>query len=70
MDLDQLEQLKQTLRQLPPATQDSLAGLLLVERLKRNRLIMPDLHQRMDDADPKKWQSWEQTQNSLSDEPS
>lgn len=68
MDLEELENLKATLRKLPAATQDSLAGLLLMERLKRNKLIMPDIHQRIEDADPKKWQSWEQTQKELGDD--
>ena len=61
MDVEELENLKATLRKLPADTQDHLAGLLLMERLKRNKLIMPDIHQRIEDADPEKWQSWDKS---------
>ncbi|MCP5535670.1 MAG: hypothetical protein H7A51_05465 [Akkermansiaceae bacterium] len=68
MDPDQLEQLKTTLRRLSAAEQDHLAGFLLMERLKRNKLVMPALHQRIDDADPENWPSWEKTQEALKDD--
>ena len=68
MDLDQLDNLKATLRQLPSDEQDNLASFLLMERLKRNKLIMPALHQRVEDADPANWQSWEKTKDTLKDE--
>ncbi|NWK54480.1 hypothetical protein HW115_02580 [Verrucomicrobiaceae bacterium N1E253] len=66
MDLDELEQLKATLRALPAATQDSLAGLLLMERLKRNTLVMPDIHRRIENADPDQWSKWEDTKKKIS----
>ena len=66
MDLEELDNLKATLRSLPAATQDNLAALLLMERLKRNKLVMPDIHQRVEDADSKNWQSWEKTKKELS----
>ena len=65
MDLEELENLKATLRKLPAASQDHLAGMLLMERLKRNQLVMPDLHKRVEDADPENWQTWEQAQKQL-----
>jgi len=34
-----------------------MAGFLLVERLKRNSLIMPTLHKRIEDSDPENWQA-------------
>lgn len=68
MDLDQLEQLKATARQLSSSEQDHLAGFLLMERLKRNTLVMPALHQRIEDADPENWSSWQDTKDSLDHE--
>lgn len=68
MDLEELDNLKTTLRSLPAATQDNLAALLLMERLKRNKLVMPDIHKRIEDADPDNWQSWEKTKKELSDD--
>ena len=68
MDLEELDNLKATLRSLPAATQDNLAALLLMERLKRNKLVMPDIHKRVEDADPANWQSWEKTKKELSDD--
>ena len=68
MDPDHLEQLKQRLGQLSPGEQDLLAGFLLVERLKRNSLIMPALCQRIEDADPENWGIWNKPQASPSDE--
>ena len=58
MDPDYLEQLKKTLGQLPSEQQDHLAGFLLIERLKRNSLVTPSLHQRIDDSDPENWNEW------------
>ena len=68
MDPDQLEDLKANIRQLPADQQDYLASFLLMERLKRNKLIMPALHQRIDDADPENWPTWEKTKDSLKDD--
>jgi hypothetical protein len=65
MDLEEIEQLKTTIRNLPPATQDMLAGMLLMERLKRNKLIMPDIHKRIEDADPENWKTWEDVKKTL-----
>ena len=68
MDLDELENLKATIRKLPPASQDNLAGLLLMERLKRNKLLMPDIHKRVEDADPENWPTWEKTKENLNND--
>lgn len=68
MDLDELENLKATIRKLPPASQDNLAGLLLMERLKRNKLVMPDLHKRIEDTNPENWPTWEKTKDTLNDD--
>lgn len=65
MDPDHIESLKTSLRQLSDAEQDQLASFLLMERLKRNQLIMPSIHQRIEDADPDNWASWEKTKDSL-----
>ena len=51
MTLSDLEQIKESLSQLSAEDQDHVAGFLLVERLKRNRLVMPSLHYRF--ADPR-----------------
>ncbi|MBT8044780.1 MAG: hypothetical protein KJO79_07505 [Verrucomicrobiae bacterium] len=67
MDLDQLEQLKITLAKLTHQEQDYLSSFLLVERLKRNQLVMPAIHQRIEDADPENWQSWDKTKDNLDD---
>ena len=69
MDLDALENLKATIRKLPAADQDNLAGMLLMERLKRNKLVMPDIHKRIEDADPENWQTWEKTKEKLKNNP-
>ncbi len=60
-----LETLKAIIKELPHDKQDHLAGFLLMERLKRNKLIMPALHARIDDSNPENWQSWEKTQSEL-----
>ncbi len=57
MDVSELDQLKECLRKLPPEDQDHMAGFLLVERLKRNSLVMPVLHKRVEDSDPENWQT-------------
>ncbi len=57
MDVSELDQLKECLRKLPPEDQDHMAGFLLVERLKRNSLVMPALHKRVEDSDPENWQT-------------
>ncbi len=66
--IDQVETLKATLRQLPKEEQDHLASFLFMERLKRNKLVMPTLHQRIEDADADNWKSWEKTKDSLKDD--
>lgn len=65
---ESLESLKATIRQLPADEQDHIASMLLMERLKRNQLIMPALHQRIEDADTKNWQTWEKNKKDLKDE--
>lgn len=57
MTLSDLEQIKESLSQLSAEDQDHVAGFLLVERLKRNRLVMPSLHKRVEDSDPENWQT-------------
>jgi len=57
MDASDLEQIKQSLLRLSSEDQDHMAGFLLVERLKRNSLIMPTLHKRIEDSDPENWQA-------------
>jgi hypothetical protein len=69
MDLEALENLKATIRKLPAEDQDNLAGMLLMERLKRNKLIMPEIHKRIEDADPENWKTWEKTKRDLKDKP-
>ena len=66
--LDQLDALKTKLGQLSADEQDYIAGFLLIERLKRNSLIMPVLHQRIEDASPENWQPWQKTKDLLGDE--
>lgn len=68
MDLEQLEDLKSSLRKLPHAEQDHIAGFLLMERMKRNQLVMPVIHQRIDDAAPENWPTWEKSKSQLGDE--
>ncbi|MBK1832178.1 hypothetical protein JIN77_15680 [Verrucomicrobiaceae bacterium R5-34] len=67
MDSDHLEELKATLAKLPHTEQDHIAGFLLMERMKRNQLVMPVMHQRIDDAEPENWKTWEKTKQSLGD---
>jgi len=69
MDPEALENLKATIRKLPAADQDNLAGMLMMERLKRNQLVMPDLHKRIEDANPENWQTWETTKEKLKNNP-
>jgi len=57
MNLSELEQIKESLSQLSAEDQDHVAGFLLVERLKRNSLVMPSLHKRVEDSDPANWQT-------------
>lgn len=68
MDPDHLDELKKSLGRLSPEQQDQLAGFLLVERLKRNALVMPALHQRIDDSDPDNWQVWKPTATTQEDD--
>ena len=57
MNLSELEHIKESLSQLSADDQDHVAGFLLVERLKRNSLVMPSLHKRVEDSDPENWQT-------------
>jgi hypothetical protein len=57
MNLSELERIKESLSQLSAEDQDHVAGFLLVERLKRNSLVMPSLHKRVEDSDPENWQT-------------
>ena len=68
MDSKYLDELKRTLGRLSPDEQDQLAGFLLVERLKRNSLVMPNLHKRLEDSDPDNWQTWEKSKESQGDD--
>ena len=67
MDNPDLEQLQAEIARLSDAEQDQLAGFLLMQRLKRNKLIMPAIHQRIEDADPDNWETLEKTRNSLTE---
>lgn len=57
MNLSELEHIKESLSQLSAEDQDHVAGFLLVERLKRNSLVIPSLHKRVEDSDPENWQT-------------
>lgn len=57
MNLSELEHIKESLSQLSADDQDHVAGFLLVERLKRNSLVIPSLHKRVEDSDPENWQT-------------
>ena len=57
MNLSELERIKESLSQLSAEDQDHVTGFLLVERLKRNSLVMPSLHKRVEDSDPENWQT-------------
>lgn len=59
MNSSELESLKASLGELSPENQDHIAAFLLVERLKRNSLVVPTLHQRVEDSDPENWQTWQ-----------
>ena len=65
MDLEKMEQLTAEIEKLSVAEQDHLAGFLLVQRMKRNQLVMPVMHQRIEDADPENWVSWENTKKQI-----
>jgi len=65
MDLEKMEQLTTEIEKLSVAEQDHLAGFLLVQRMKRNQLVMPVMHQRIEDADPENWVSWENTKKQI-----
>lgn len=67
MNHEKLEELTSVLQRLSPAEQDHIAGFLLIERMKRNKLVMPVMHQRIDDAEPENWPTWEQTKQQLDD---
>ncbi len=59
MSNPELESLKASLGELSAENQDHIAGFLLVERLKRNSLVLPSLHQRIEDSDAENWQIWQ-----------
>ena len=67
MDNQDLEPLKQTIGKLTEAEQDHLAAFLLMQRLKRNKLVMPAIHQRIEDADSDNWETLDKTRNSLAE---
>lgn len=60
-----LDQIKQAIGGLSDAEQDHLAAYLLMQRLKRNKLVMPSIHQRIEDADPGNWETLEKTRGTL-----
>lgn len=64
MNNSELDSLKASLGELSADNQDYIAGFLLVERLKRNSLVLPSLHQRIEDANPDNWQLWQDTDQS------
>jgi len=68
MDLEKMEQLTTQLEKLSTAEQDHLASFLLIQRMKRNQLVMPVMHQRIEDANPKNWSPWEDTKKQLKDD--
>ncbi|MDC0088003.1 hypothetical protein OAI07_00515 [Akkermansiaceae bacterium] len=59
MELSPLDELSAQIRKLSNSDQDYLASMLLMERLKRNKLVMPTLHKRIDDAEVSDWKSWD-----------
>lgn len=65
MDNPDLDQIKETIEKLTEAEQDHLAAFLLMQRLKRNKLVMPSIHQRVEDADPDNWENLEKLRDSL-----
>ncbi len=65
MDIEKLEPLTAELGKLSAAEQDYIAGFLLVERMKRNQLVMPVIHKRIEDADPENWSDWKNTKPQL-----
>lgn len=67
MNHEKLEELTGALQKLSPAEQDHVAGFLLIERMKRNKLVMPVMHQRIDDAEPENWSTWGKTKQQLDD---
>lgn len=67
MDNPDLDQLKADISKLSDSEQDHLAGFLLMQRLKRNQLVMPSIHQRIEDADPDNWEILEKTRDSLAE---
>ena len=62
-----LEKLQADISKLSDAEQDQLAAFLLMQRLKRNKLVMPAIHQRIEDANPDNWETLEKTRDSLSE---
>ena len=64
MSSSELDLLKASLGELSADNQDYIAGFLLIERLKRNSLVLPSLHQRIEDANPDNWQLWQDTDQS------
>jgi hypothetical protein len=66
MDNPDIEPLKESIGKLTDAEQDHLAAFLLMQRLKRNKLVMPAIHQRIEDADPDNWETLKKTKDSIS----
>lgn len=67
MNEELLEELKSSLGKLTAPEQDHIASFLMMERLRRNQLVMPVMHKRIDDADPENWQTWENAKKTLED---
>ncbi len=65
MDNPDLEQLRAEISKLSDTEQDHLAGFLLMQRLKRNKLVMPAIHQRIEDANPDNWETLAKTKDSI-----
>lgn len=65
MDNPDLDQIKETIGKLTEAEQDHLAAFLMMQRLKRNKLVMPSIHQRVEDANPDNWENLEKLRDSL-----
>ncbi len=59
MENSAILEIAEKLRSLSEKDQDYLAGMLLMERLKRNKLVMPTLHKRIDDAEAENWSTWQ-----------
>ena len=67
MDNQNLSQAKEAIGLLTDAEQDHLASYLLMKRLKRNKLVIHAIHQRIEDADMDNWETAQKTRDSLSE---